>query len=290
MIIGAWAQSLFQHLGGSLPVDYCCVDLESTGFNRKDDLIVEVGHCLVYDSKIEKRYNVALNWVDHPDVPNDWLEKRLKRVKSQMEASDQSWHIDMDYLKTQGLKPEKVLNFYHDFLTTLMENQTFLVLHNGFSFDEPMFRNSFRDFLGVPDFSFGEDHVLDTSALVKASQLVEEPGIMPTSSESARGYFQRIHGRRRKGVRSNLNFCVERFGLINKYGLDPTQLHQAGEDAYVCHLLVEEMREFLKPKQPKVPAILREHKPRKVAPARVKPKGHAGSKTKPVRRVRGGRE
>ena len=286
MIMSTWVKALYERLGGELPTDYCCIDLETSGFSRKDDLILEMGHCLVYDSKIETRYNIALNWVDYDDVPNAWLESRLSRLKKVMTEEGKSWHIDMDYL-SKGMDPVKALKFYHEYITTLIENETFLVLHNGFTFDEPFMQASFADFLGEKDFSLGNDHVMDTSALVKASQLTEEAGIAPQSNENTRQYFQRIHGRRRKGVYSNLKFCVERFRLKEKYDLDTALLHSAGYDAYVCHLLVEEIREWLKPKLPPVPKVLQKQQVRRAIPKRVKPVTAAGTKNKVKRHKRG---
>lgn len=243
--MASWSQQLLQRYGGELPLDYCCFDVETTGFSREHDLPVEMGHCLVYDGKVEKRTNLALNWVDDPDIPNDWLEARLRKIHIAMEEKGEKWHITMDYLQ-QGLDPMRVLEFYYDYIIVTMDNGTMPVFHNGFAFDEPLLQATFRDMLGINDFSFGDEIVLDTSALVKAVQMAEldEIRVAPQPNESMREYFKRIHyGRWAKGVKHNLNFCIEKFGLREKHNIDVNELHTAGTDAWVCHLLVEELRE-----------------------------------------------
>lgn len=249
MQMAEWAAQLLGRYGGELPEDYCCIDLETTGFSRKQDLIVEIGHCLVYDREIEQRCNLVLNWVDHPEVPNDWLADRLKLVAYKMREAGHEWHITMDYLQKEGIKPLKVLEFYYELINILMENETLLVFHNGFNFDEPMLQNCFRDFCGITDFSFGDDRVLDTSALTKASQLLQagEIRVAPQPNETMREYYLRIHhGRAKKGIKSNLGFCIEHFNLSEKCDLESENLHSAGTDAWVCHFLVEELRSFIR--------------------------------------------
>lgn len=238
--------------GSGLPLSYACVDLETSGFNREQDVILSYGHCVVRDGKVADRFECLLNWYDLPAaVPAAYLDQQLKRLEYELAVDGRTWRITPELLRAEGIHPHEAVQFMYDFLTALQARNELLVLHNGWNFDVQFLRNCFDQDLGVV-WDLDPNCLLDTSAVVKASQLVQgNRQALPQAGETLKDYFNRINSWRAKGIYSNLdNFCVKEFNLA----VDSAKSHTAGEDAYALHLLVEELRKRSLASQPVVRA------------------------------------
>ena len=243
-IISNWSKEFRARYGGSLlPESYFTFDLESSGFSRDKDFILEWGHCVVRDRKVEDRASFLVNWYDAPDsVPAAYLDRQLERIAQDMRVDGRTWRITPELLKTKGVAPSKFVPWLFDYLTEVKEQGLLFVSHNGINFDIPMILSHFKNDLGE-NFDFGQDQVFDTGAVEKASQMSDEIKAMPQRGESMHAYFRRIAYCKAAGVQWNLDqHCMEKYRLVEKYNVDPSKSHTAGEDSYALYGLMEEFR------------------------------------------------
>ena len=240
-IIKRWTKELGERFNYDLPVDYLCFDLETTGFDRKDDLIVEIGHCRIVGRQSKYYESKVLDWTQSEHVDLDWLEHKLNSCKASMAKSGRDYHMSIDRMKAEGEKPEEVFKYYVDLLDGARKLGQVFVGHNLARFDSPFFTTAVKEWIGE-DFAFEGREIIDTAAIEKASQaeLPQKPG------ELMHEYFSRVIRTPCAGVKYNLDqHCVEKYKLLEKYHLDMAEAHTAGFDAMLCHLLLEEFRLFV---------------------------------------------
>ncbi len=225
---------------GSWPNDYTVFDTETTGFDPDSDLAVELGHCIIRNSKCVDKFSVILDWTQDKRIDQGWLKEKLISTKEDIEAhSDghdgKTYIFDYEYLATKGLNPSYVLATYKDIFHTAADNNETLVGHN-VSFDISFLENHFVKYTNGP-FVFGEN-ILDTGIIEKASQIDRQKW----EGESFNRFSQRIRGIRFKGLRWSLEYCMQKYRLIEKYDIDMSLAHTAAHDCYMTHLLLEEMK------------------------------------------------
>jgi len=257
MIISHWSQDFRNQYGDRFPVDYTCFDTETTGFSRDSDLIVEWGHCIVRDREVTDRLNVIINWFGAGLVPDEWISTALKRVARKVKLNTgNTFHVTEEKMKKKGVPVDEALPWIHELLTTVIDNGEFLVSHNGWNYDFEMIHAHFRDFMEV-EFDIPPNQMIDTGAVEKASQMVEDDRIHPKPGETLKAYFKRVAYFRAPGVTWNLgDWCFHKYRLGEKYGADPSKAHQAGYDAWMLHLLMEEFRGMIEiPTEPEAPRI-----------------------------------
>lgn len=255
MLSRHWKSEFRRLYGADFPVTYCCVDTETSGFDVGCDLILEFGHCLVRDRKVVDRLSLVVDWSGHDVVPDRWVRERLAGLARKMSLDGRPWRLTYDFMKANGVKPDKALRFVKDFLAQLEGSGTLLVSHNGYSFDEKMIRANIEGFLGEEWPGFGADSMFDTGALVKASQCPDHPAVIPRRGDTLESYFRRVVDTRMPGVKWSLDrYCVGAFDLVKKYGVDPSACHSADYDAYLVHLLMEEIRAAFEDDGPRPPA------------------------------------
>lgn len=245
-ILGHWAP-LFRRLYGSdLPDDYVALDVETTGFDRAKDLILEFGWCRVRGREVVRRGGIVLDWSDHHVVPDEWLYTRLRELARTMRLDGKSWRLDYGTMRELGVPPEKGLARVLRKLDRLRDEQVLCLGQNFYSFDAQMLAANFRGFLGVRGWEFGANAILDTGILQKALQALDRPGMLPTPQDTLRSYSTRVADKRLPGVKWNLDgHCAPKYGLFEKHGLDASQAHSAGFDAEVVCRLYEEYRELV---------------------------------------------
>lgn len=247
MILGRFRSKFLRLCGGAWPDDYVCFDLETTGFSRKNDYIVEWGHCIVRDRKPTNRLNIIINWYDSGLVAGGdaWLTKQLHRVRHEMRKAGREFRVTPEIMQRDGVSPEEALPWIFDFLTMLKEQEEILVTHNGWKFDVEMLQNHFQDFM-EEEFEFDPNRLIDTGSVEKASQIYDDQRALPCKGETMKDYFIRMAHWILPGVYWNLDtWCVEKYDLANKYGADISEAHAADYDAWLVHLLMEEFRALL---------------------------------------------
>jgi len=246
-MIGLTMNRLFDFIGKdrfrSFPHDYLVLDIETTGLCPETDLIWQVGHCLVTGSKPVDRGGALLDWTRHKKIDQGWLKQRLIDTKQQVEFRDgrptgKTYHINYQKMRAEGVDPEPVLASYLKWLREAHEDKLFFVAHNGYNFDAVRLAGHFKRFL-KEDWAFDDWELFDTGMVEKASQAM----MYPRSDDTMRSFSEYVGSARLRGVRWALDvWCVPRYGLAEKHGLDMNAAHDAGFDCYLCHLLFEHWR------------------------------------------------
>lgn len=250
VIVNHWKPAFTQRYGHVFPESYLCIDLEYTGFNVDKDVIWEIGHVLVENRQVVDQLSIVLDWTDHPIVTRGWMRGAIERHQQSMANVGNQTRLSWGFLRQEGVKPERALEFYYRLLRTARSRGLALVGHNAYSTDERMLRAHFEGFLQRP-FRLGDNALFDTGALEKASLAVElnrpapngKPAWwLPRADDTLRSYFSRVCRYPAKGVKWNLGDAIRRHGLDERYALDLEQCHQAQFDAYLSHLLMEHYR------------------------------------------------
>lgn len=243
---------------GSVPDDYLVIDVETSGLSSTD-FILQIGHCVVKDRRVVNRDSFFLNWASRPDLilrhygetnseaTNEdavrWLSDRVTATGEQIRNHGRQFHTPWERVVNEGVDPEHTLRDYIKWFHEVNNDHRFLLMHNGYHFDCKMFDGQVRSCLDdhqtlLP--VFRDDNIFDTGALLKAAQLP----MFPEANDTLESFCRRVCNVRRKGVRWSLNeYAVPLFGLSAKHKLSSELAHDAGFDAYVCHLLFEELRE-----------------------------------------------
>jgi hypothetical protein len=137
------------------------------------------------------------------------------------------------------------LDWYYHYFLQLLDKGVPLVTHNGYAFDEPMFDQHMTGYSISDGFSCGDNGMFDTHCLEKATQAPKKDKVIPWKGDTLREYFGRVHHFRFKGVQSSMDVCFDRYEFARRFGLDKRQQHTAVQDAFCCHLLMEEYRKML---------------------------------------------
>ena len=250
MIVNHWNPAFTKLYGHVFPESYLCIDTEYCGHNPKKDLIIEVGHVLVENRQVVDKLGVVLDWSNHSIVPDHWVRTALRRIELKMQEAGRHWRLTYDVMQKEGVKPEKVLDFYFKLIETATGRGLPLVAHNAFCADLKMLRGNFEGFLGRV-LNVDDNMVFDTGAIEKASQALTsrdpeiryKPGVwLPKPGETLGAYFRRIVAIRAKGIFWNTEACAKKYDLLRKHSLDPGNHHTAEFDALLIHYLMEEFR------------------------------------------------
>jgi len=245
MIANHWPAEFRKLYGGGWPRDYFVIDVETTGLDLQNDLIVEFGHCLVRNGAVVDRLTTIVDWTKHQADLADAIEGKLQNVSNAMAARGVQCHLDFQRMKREGKPPEEVFTFYAQMINTLLSKGVPVIGHNIYAFDEPMFLNNIQRFK-FPKVTFNDNCIIDTNGIEKANGLGPTPVTVPKPTDTLRSYFMRLNALRIKGLKSNLGeHCFVKYGFdqhVNK-----SQMHNASVDAFCVHILMEKFRQLLVP-------------------------------------------
>lgn len=243
MIVKHWPGEFLAAAGG-FPDTYVCFDLETTGFDRKTDVIIEIGHVLVEDGVVTDELSVLLDWSKSPVVPLHWLVDRIADLRQKLSDKGIAHHLPYERLCKEGIDPIEALTYYRDFFEQLKAQGTPVVGHNVYRFDEPMLEANLVGFQVCPEFQFGDWQLWDTLALEAATiHGPGEPKTIPKAGETLRDWMKRASYLR---AETNLTrTLLNKYDLAAKYDLDTRDSHSACYDARLCHHLMQEYRAAL---------------------------------------------
>lgn len=217
-----------------LPCDYLVFDLETLGFNPANDMIVQLGFALVRDCEIvndlwddDKGRALILRW------PSKFFEGREKAIAVHGITPEKS--------ALEGIDPDEAFGITEDVVKFANAEGMQFCGHNLYAFDYGFLKTAMSNRSKELDIS--QHNLIDTAMLAKAMQL----GMKPGGGERAYTYYARVKQFRARGVFYNLDrYCVERFGLDAKYGVNPDDAHDAGYDCWMTHLVVTEMNKIIR--------------------------------------------
>jgi hypothetical protein len=228
--------------GGGFPNRYITLDIETSGFKKEEDLLCEFGFCTVDNREAEYFETYLLNWADHDMIDEDWLRKKLQNVRYHMGKQGRTFHIDIPLMRKKGMPPEEGLEILGEKLQAIRKDLGIFIGHNIIGFDAERIQIALKEWIGL-EFEFHESEMLDTALIEKASQV----GMVPFDDESVSAYWHRVRYASWPGVKFNLDdHVVKKYNLVELYDLDMSNAHQAGFDAMLAHLFIEELREIAK--------------------------------------------
>jgi DNA polymerase III epsilon subunit-like protein len=249
-----WSQlgpALTHRYGKPIPDNYVTFDVETSGFSKVYDFVLEWGHCVVKDRQPVTRYTRLLNWYAVPGFDAATLDYRLSEIASDMSAKGKSWRITPELLREKGVDPRQELFRINSFLKKTHQTGLLLAGHNATSFDVPIVVNNLLKVIRpIADvFQFSPDSLLDTGIIVKGAQVPGHPDLHWREDDTLLSYQQRIAAAKWKGIKWALDgYCTETFGLTDDT-TDPALQHTAGQDAYMTHKLIEIFRSMLPDKK-----------------------------------------
>lgn len=246
LVFRRWETDLRRWYGHGLPDDYLTWDSETTGFSKTWDVPLEFGWCIVRDRKPVNRGAYLLDWTRYPAlIEKDWLLDQLEKINYAMCVQKRSWQITWDVLKTEGRDPFKVIRFAHKLFTANREAGAPFIGHNSLAYDNDLWRNVFHEWIGQ-EWNWRKNELFDTGVLEKivlTQSLEPNKRLIPGKGEHLYDFLVRCQKANRPGVKWNMDACVARYQLCERYGVCREDLHGASADAYCCHLLLEMHRE-----------------------------------------------
>ncbi len=238
--VQGWLALLVRRFG-PMPLDYTCIDIETTGFSPAVDLIVNIGHTIVEGGVVVDRLDAFLDWEGHHLVDGEWLRVRMEKTRQNMESNGRVYRMSPGLMAELGGDPLEILDEYLQLIRAQRDAGYKFVMHGGYNFDAPRLSNHFKRWISE-DFEFGTDEIWDTGALEKASQI----NSLPDLNDTMKTWSRRVGAFAAKGVNwSLMDHAIPKYNLAERFGLDLSQGHGAGFDAYVTHLLFEEFRRIL---------------------------------------------
>ena len=206
--------------GGKLPESYLIVDTETSGLDKANDYILQVGMCLVENRKIQTTIAQIIN------RPGVLIHPKALAIIC----------ITPERMEKEGVPVDAYMPWVLDFIRSMQKTRKMFLGHNILAFDIPLFQKEAERF--GQQLPFGSDEMIDTGALVKAAQLNLSMG----PNESLMDFWKRVTSIRARGVFWSLaNHCHTAYNL-GKYGVDITKAHDAGVDCQLVHFLMEELR------------------------------------------------
>lgn len=208
--------------------NYLVLDTETNDFANKGGQAIQVGWCLVADTRVVDSGHVNLR-------PPPGLR---------MSESAAAIHgLSLAYLEQHGHDgPDTLLDIVNERLLWFARNQGYAVLGHNLQFDMQALDNACGAY-GLPAFDWSGVELVDTSALVKAERLRSDwahaatQPIWRCDPESTEQFLKRIRGMWIKDLKFNLDLALER------YGIDLVrEAHNAEEDCIATHLVFEALR------------------------------------------------
>jgi len=196
------------------PTDsYLVFDVETTGLNPRTDRIIQVGLCKVCDGVATERSGWLVN--QEVEVPPE------ARMVHGITTAD---------IRARGIAPRESLARLFEAVATVPTG----VGHNIHQFDILFLVAESRRF-GVPVPEFG--HFVDTASLFKGWKL----NLSRKTGETHKQYTDRVLAIRAPGLKYSLPTCLASLGIQ----AGETRLHQAGDDAFLTHLIFEALKKVV---------------------------------------------
>ncbi len=190
--------------------DYTVFDFETTGLDSQADRIIQVGLCQVMSDQVVNQ--------------SGWLVKQGRRISP--DALQRHGIKDAD-IQVRGIDPAESLQR----LLAALNPAPHCIGHNVHRFDVAfLIAECERLGHGAPDCS----EYIDTAALYKGHKLRRQP----RPRESQQQYANRILSERVRGLKYSVETCIADLVIPH----DKSQLHQAGYDAYLTHMIFQRLR------------------------------------------------
>lgn len=231
---------------GPLPVNYLVFDVESTGLDFNNDLVVQLGYAIVINKELIDCAHYIPDWTHNRDNHFcEWLENRMAITKKNMESRNPDsgvvYRHSTDRMKKCGIPVREAFTNFMDIIKICKAHNFSLIAHNGLKFDQPMLNNNIKQVLGDHEgFEFDKLGVnyYDTMALERGLY----SRIDPYPDDNWMSFTGRLVTEGGKKIYSSLDrHCAKKYDLINKHNMTGSA-HEADFDCKLTHYLFEEYR------------------------------------------------
>ena len=238
--------------GGKLPRNYIAFDIETTGFSRNHDLLLDFGYCVVEGGYRVASGSTILNWGSLTGEIYDIAQQKLYDLIGRMRRKGVAFPYDWRLILT-GSPPHAVQREVNAWLLQCAEQKMPVVFHYGYRFDIPFIEKHSERLLSAPLVLLPRLQLLDTAALEKG--LVTQT--MPQLGEDLFAFNRRALGAANAGTFSLWETCVPKYCLelpadyvaekkaIAAANGQPFAPHGAETDAVMTHMLVEKYHQLL---------------------------------------------
>jgi hypothetical protein len=184
--------------------------------------------------------SLLLNWsLPQYDLDPAWIREQIDRITQQMAAQGKTYCTTYERMCSEGIDPIDGIEALLDLLQTYIKAGQKIVGHNAWAFDRVRVDHHTSQFFDEV-IDWGTDSLIDTGMIEKAAQMNRPPYAGEPLSE----WYSRVRGGF-SHIKWNLeNHCVEKYRLVERFGVDPHLAHDAGHDCRMTHALFETYRQI----------------------------------------------
>lgn len=219
-----------------MPPTYLVLDLETTNPDPASGQIWQIGFYPVIDSRPSYDRGTSI-YVKQPRTvlakADFEIEHRAQRSGTTTDAARQAFIAEVE---SRGVEPQQALTVAAALIDTFIRSRHYLVGQNFVKFDIPMFNYSCLQH-GVGAVSFPKSQLIDIGMLIK-SGLTRRRAL---SYEAPRDFYYRVSEERSRCRWSLERAVVPHFKLVEKYGVDISQAHDAGYDCWITAVALQEI-------------------------------------------------
>lgn len=223
-----------------LPPDCVVFDMETSGFSRQDDLVLEASLATVRAGEVVSVQTWLLNWADCPGMDERWLNQRLERTRENMAKRGDVFRFNADYLR-QGAP---AMEGFHELVQTLydlLKTGQPVCGHNVWAFDSSIVDACTTRMMNGYLLPWQNGGLFDTGLFEKALQL----GTAPWPGEPLHQWWKRVASTFAAGVKWSLfKHCVPKYALTDRHTLDVADAHTSACDCYATAALYKTFREL----------------------------------------------
>lgn len=220
----------------AFPRSYLVFDLETTGFHRSSDLIWNIGWAAVDNGQITAEADLILDWTSVSQLDQAWLRERIDRQRAEMPSTQ----LTYERLRA-GCDPHDCLEALAGVLNTYANEGGWIVGHGVRAFDRPVVDNHLQRFFDGLSVAWDKARLLDTGLVEKALQL----GMRPWPGDTLQLWYSRVASAGGQVKWALFPYCVERYDLATRYGLDIAAAHTAMADCQFTRALLETYQELV---------------------------------------------
>ncbi len=223
------------------PDTYLVLDVETTGFSKARDLIIDAGWAVVRDNRIVNKSSLLLDWSRVSNVDHQFIQSQLRRQADDYAKIGRPHYYSWERLCAEGSHPLEVIHAYTQLIYEHIQHSNSMIVGHGlWRFDREMIDSHTQRFLQGYLLPWQMHSILDTGLLEKAAQT----GRAPYTTETLDEWLRRTNNAFSK-VKWNLgSHCVPKYKLVERYNVDMRLMHTAGFDCVLIHHLLDTYRQL----------------------------------------------